>query len=66
MIDTLVTKRVGVSNVYSRPPPINQFFPLVLVCRPELRLRPQPKLVRVEEFQATLHIVENGIIDVLQ
>ena len=65
MINALVTKRVRVSDVYSRPPPMNQFLALVLVSCIKLRLTAQPKLVCVKELQPTLHIVENGIVDVL-
>jgi hypothetical protein len=43
-----------------------QFLALVLVSRIELLLTPQPKLVTVKEFQTTLHIVENSIVDVLK
>lgn len=43
-----------------------QFLTLVLISRIELRLTAKPKFVTVEEFQATLHIVENSIVDVVQ
>lgn len=66
MINPLVTQRVLIGYVYRRPPPMNQFLTLVLISRIELRLTSQPKLVTVKKLQSTLHIVENGIVDVLQ
>lgn len=66
MVHPLVTQRVLIGYVYRRPPPMNQFLPLVLISCIELRLTTQPKLVTVKEFQPTLHIVEHSIIDVVQ
>ena len=66
MIHPLVTKRVLIRYVYRRPPPMYQFLAPLLVSRIELLLTPQPKLVTVKEFQTTLHIVENSIVDVLK
>ena len=43
-----------------------QFLLLVLISRIKLRLTAKPKLVTVKEFQTTLHIVENSIVDVVQ
>lgn len=65
-IRTLVCKGVGVADVNRRLPPINQLLAPVLVCGVELFLRPQPKLVTVKKLKAALHIVENGVVDVLQ
>jgi hypothetical protein len=65
MIYSLIAERVGVSNVNTRSPPINPFFPLVFVRSPKLLLAPQPELVCVKELKSALHIVENGIVDVL-
>jgi len=44
---------------------MNQFLPLVLVCRIELSLLPQPTLVRLPKGNPTLHIVENSVVDVI-
>lgn len=64
MIHPLVTKRVVVSDVYSRPPPLNQFLALVFVRCVKLCLASQPKFVCMKELKSPLHIVENGIVDV--
>ena len=66
MIHPFVTKRVLIRYVYRRPPPMYQFLALVLISRIKLRLTAKPKLVAVKEFQTTLHIVENSIVDVVQ
>ena len=66
MVNPLVTERVLIGYVDRRPPPMYQSLALVFVCRVKLCLRPQPKLVTMEEFQAPLHIVENSIVDVVQ
>ena len=66
MVHPLVAQRVLIGYVYRGPTPMNQFLPLVFVRRVELRLTPQPKLVTVEKLKSTLHIVEYGIVDVVQ
>ena len=66
MIHPLITKRVLIRYVYRRPPPMYQFLALVLISRIKLRLAAKPKFVTVKEFQTTLHIVENSIVDVVQ
>lgn len=66
MIHPLVTKRVLIRYVYRRPPPMYQFLALVLVGCIKLSLTSKPKFVTVKEFQTTLHIVENSIVDVVQ
>ena len=45
---------------------MNKAFPFVFVRCPKLILCTQPKLVRMKKLEAALHIVEQGIIDVLQ
>lgn len=64
MIHSFVFQRVVVAYVNTGLAPINQSFTLVLVCRVELRLCTQPKFVRVKKLNPSLHIVENGIVDV--
>ena len=66
MIHSFVTERVLIRYVYRRPPPMYQFLALVLVGCIKLSLTSKPKFVTVEEFQTTLHIVENGIVDVIK
>ena len=66
MVHPFVTEGVLIGYVYRGPTPINQPLSLVFVCRVELRLASQPKLVTMEKLKSTLHIVEYGIVDVIQ
>lgn len=66
MVHPLIAQRVSVGKIDAGFTPINQFLPFVLVRSVELFLASQPELVRMKEFETTLHVIEYSIFDVIE
>lgn len=66
MVNPLIAERVSVGKIDTGLAPVDQFLSLVLVRSVELFLAAKPEFVRMKEFQATLHVIEYSIFDVIE